>query len=103
MSPKRFAPLLGAATLMLLLGACVSDEDHGHRLHASVDYDGYYDDFYGPITDGYWGADGVFMFTTDQGRSYHRDEARHIQRDATAGHHNIHGHHEDGHTDKSDR
>lgn len=98
MHPIRFAPLIGAATLVLSLGACAYEGDH-HRDHyvASVDYDGYYDDYYGPITDGYWGQDGVFMFTTDQGRSYRRDDDHHIQRDASAGRHNIHGHHEDSH------
>ena len=96
MKPRSSFAFAGAVGLVLLLGACAYGGDHrdGYRT-TGVDFDGYYDDAYGPITDGYWGEDGVFLFTTDQGQSYRRDDEHHVQRDASPGRHHIHGHHED--------
>ncbi|OCC22773.1 hypothetical protein MB02_15300 [Croceicoccus estronivorus] len=50
----------------------------GERHHP---YEGWYDDYYGPIYDGYWSEDGSFYFRVD-GRDahYRRDEQQHFRR-----------------------
>ncbi len=58
---------------------------------AAVGYDGYYDDYYGPFDDGYWGADGGFYYRGSD-HSYHRDTGGHFSRQAANGMHPVHGH-----------
>ena len=55
-----------------------------------IDYDGYYDDYYGPFYDGYWAADGFFYFADGPGRSYRRDDFHHFRREASVGFHGVH-------------
>lgn len=93
MTVKRFSPLIGAAAVALLLVGCASRGD-GFRT-ADVDYDGYYDNYYGPISDGYWGSNGMFYYQAGEGHAYHRDGAHHVRRDAATGFQTIHGHHND--------
>jgi len=101
MNVKHLSPLIAASALALLLAGCMSDDDHHNGFRtAGVDYDGYYDDAYGPITDGYWGSDGAFYYAIGGARSYRRDDDHHVQRDASAGRHNIHGHHDDSNDGK---
>src|SRR5260221_12661466 len=48
-------------------------------------YHGYYDDYYGPIYDGYWGSNGLFYFrSSEQDRHFRRGDPAHFRRDATA-------------------
>jgi hypothetical protein len=48
-------------------------------------YNGYYDDYYGPIYDGYWGSDGGFYYRSNQNeRGYHRGDTRHFTQTAPA-------------------
>ncbi len=67
--------LLATAALLpaLTLGACVGEGYYGGRdgygYAGPVAYDGYYDDFYGPVYDGYWGTDGAFY---DRGGDHER-------------------------------
>lgn len=58
--------------------------------HNPVAYDGYYDDFYGPFYDGYWG-DGGFYYSTGEGRPYVRDEGNHFRHESMDGMHSFHG------------
>ncbi len=59
----------------------------------SIDYDRFYDDYYGLFYDGYWGPGDVFFYTDALGHPYHRDDAHHFRHDAGDGFHAIHGHH----------
>ena len=82
--------LLSALALVLAtsgLGACTT----GYYGSAGYSYyDGYYDDFYGPVGYGYWGDDDYFYYSRD-GRGYVRDDARHFRRDqAQGGGHQFH-------------
>jgi hypothetical protein len=64
---------LGVALATLSLLACAS-YDHGRRGgYASLDYDAYYDDAYGPFYDGYWGDDGGFYYRNGPGRPFGRE------------------------------
>ena len=58
------------------------------------DYDIFYDGFYGDITDGYWSDDGWFYYRDAKGQGFHRDDARHVRRDAAQGYHSAHVHHD---------
>jgi len=96
MTRKIFAPLMGAAAVALLLAGCADMGGYGHRNYAamSIDYDGYYDNYYGPINDGYWGSDGVFWYSNARGHGYQRDDAHHVRRDSATGFSTLHGHHD---------
>ena len=52
--------------------------------------DGYYDGFYGPFDDGYWGNDGFFWYT-DRSHAWHRDDGGHFHHDAGRGWNHVHG------------
>ncbi len=44
-------------------------------------YDGYYDGFYGPIYDGYWGTDNYFYYRSGaHERRYRRGDSAHFHR-----------------------
>jgi hypothetical protein len=98
MPTKKLAALLGAAAIAALLSACASDDGRHHH-HAyvvgGIDYDGFYDDYYGPIQDGYWGTDNYFYYQDGPGHPYRRDEGGHVRHEAAGGFHAIHGHHSD--------
>jgi hypothetical protein len=84
---------LAAATIGVLLAGCASTYyagDYGHGPVAVVGYDGYYDDYYGPFVDGYWGADGGFYYRGPD-HHYHRDVGGHFSRVAAQGMHPVHG------------
>lgn len=98
MSTKKLAILIGSVAAVALLTGCAYDDGrHHHHAYVAggIDYDGYYDDYYGPIADGYWGTDNFFYYTDGPGHPYRRDEGRHIRREAANGFHTIHGHHSD--------
>jgi len=104
MASKTIIALAGSAfAASLMLMGC---EDMGYHHHdglevgvgvdvdpGSVDYDGYYDDYYGPVADGYWGTDGAFYYTDAIGHPYRRGDAAHFRHDAAEGFHAMHGHH----------
>lgn len=79
--------LIAAATLPL--AACATDDYYGGRGYASIGYSdgyypysGYYDGFYGPVYDGYWGADDYFYYrSAPTARAYIRGDRDHFRRD----------------------
>ncbi len=81
---------IGAAAL---LTACADSYGRGPAgPYADVDYTGYYDDFYGPFSGGYWGPGDVFYYSDSAGR-YHRDRAHHFRRaPGGTGFHTFQGH-----------
>jgi hypothetical protein len=88
---QRLALVVAAA---IGLGACESDFHHGLFARADVAYaDGYYDDFYGPFYDGYWGDGDVFYYRAARDGDFRRDDAHHFTRSAAGGgFHNFHVH-----------
>jgi hypothetical protein len=58
---------------------------------ADIEYDGYYDGYYGQIYDGYWGDNGVFFYRTGEGGRWSRGDTTHFRRDAAPGFNHIHG------------
>lgn len=82
--------MLIAAALggMLILPAC-ADEGGAYYGAAVGPADVYYDSFYGPYTDGYWGPDAFFYYRGPDGR-FIRDEGRHFRRERFEGAHRFH-------------
>ena len=84
--------LIAAAVVVsaIALGAC---EEYGPAgPYADVDFNGYYDDAYGPFYGGYWGDGGIFYYADKDGRHFHRDTGHHFRSDAVSGYHPIQGH-----------
>jgi hypothetical protein len=84
---KRLIIALCATIPPALLGGCAS-YGYGADVYAGgpYAYDGYYDDFYGPIYDGYWGDDGFFYFRSgDRDRRFRRGDAAHFSRGSATG------------------
>lgn len=79
--------LLGAAALLTLAG-CAGPGYVGGG--AMAGYDGFYDDYYGPIYDGYWGDGGVFFYRSHPHGRYIRDGGGHFRHDAVNGFHSMH-------------
>ena len=75
----------------LVLAACATA--FGGYTPLGVDYDGFYDGYYGPVADGYWGDDGVFRFRDSLGHAFSRDEGQHFRHDAAPNFQHFHGHH----------
>jgi hypothetical protein len=49
----------------------------------SYPYNGWYDGYYGPIYDGYWGRDGFFYYrSAPDARAFRRGDRNHFRRDA---------------------
>jgi hypothetical protein len=92
---KRIFLVLGAGAACIGLGACV---DHVYSARQPADfyvnhpvaYDGYYDDFYGAIYDGYWGDEG-FYYSKRMGEPFLVDHGNHFRREAGPGFHAFHG------------
>jgi hypothetical protein len=76
--------LLSALALALAasgLAACASDYSYGYGYgDRYAYYDGYYDDYYGPVSYGYWGPDDYFYYSTVVGGPVIRDDAQHFRR-----------------------
>ena len=87
---KALIPLL----LALPLAACAESYD-GPYGPGPVVYDGFYDDYYGPIYDGYWGTGGAFYYRTHPNGRFVRDRSGHFRQNmggAPGGHfHPMHG------------
>ncbi|KQM19654.1 hypothetical protein [Novosphingobium sp. Leaf2] len=89
MNVKILALALAGTTLSL--SACATDGYGGYG-YSSVGwgtpyaYDGYYDGFYGPIYDGYWGRDNYFYYRNRDGdRRFRRADRNHFMRQAPMG------------------
>ena len=54
-------------------------------------YNAWYDGYYGPFMNGYWGADGAFYYRIMGGR-YLRDDSDHFRRSPAAGFQAVRGH-----------
>ncbi|THD58628.1 hypothetical protein [Phenylobacterium sp.] len=87
---KKLLIILAATTAIggAGLAGCASDGHH-YFGGGGGGYDAYYDDFYGPYVDGYWGDDGVFMFRHERGGEFARDESHHFRRDTASGFHGV--------------
>ena len=76
----------GAVALAIAGGLTASCEDtvYGRGVmtwSSHPDY-GWYDSYYGPFHDGYWGTDGLFWFRlNDRDRDYRPDRDRHFRHD----------------------
>lgn len=75
---------LALAVAATLPAACVNDVyGRGGLTWSSHPYHGWYNGFYGPFYDGYWGTDGYFWFRLDAAEQrYRRDKERHFRREA---------------------
>ena len=93
--------LCAAAAALLTLGGCASYDyaydpywygydpyEYGYD-QVALGYGSsiYYDDYYGPFWDGYWGPDGSFWFSAGPGRPFLRDFAGHFRHEAAFGFH----------------
>lgn len=90
----RFSTLLTlAATASLFAGCAAHVGPIGVAVGpvADVDYDAYYDGYYGPIYDGYWSDDGMFIYQASEGGHWMRGDATHFRHDTATGFNHIHG------------
>lgn len=78
--------LLGAGAALTLAG-CAGPAYVGGGV---VAYDGFYDNYYGPIYDGYWGDGGVFFYRSGPHGRYIRDRDGHFRRNAMTGYQPMH-------------
>lgn len=78
---------IALAFVATLPSACAGDTyGRGIVSWTSYPYHGWYNGFYGPFHDGYWGTDGYFYFRLlAEDRFYRRDRARHFRREAVHG------------------
>jgi hypothetical protein len=86
---KRLLIALCVTLPALPLAAC-ADGYYGGGAYAgsAYAYNGYYDDYYGPVYDGYWGDDGAFYYRgSDHDRHFHRGDPAHFSHDGAAGGH----------------
>ncbi len=83
--------MLIAAALggMMILPACAGG--YGYYGASAGPADVYYDGFYGPYTEGYWGPDAAFYYRGGDGR-FIRDESNHYRRGMFGGAHHYHSH-----------
>lgn len=78
---KTLLALLGA----LPLAACAGGYYGGPAGPGPIAYDGYYDDYYGQIDDGYWGDGDVFYYRPHGHGRYVPDRAHHFRHDMGGG------------------
>lgn len=86
---KKLLLALCATVPALSLGACATDYGYGYGpsyYGGPYSYAGYYDGFYGPIYDGYWGNDNYFYYRGGIGdRAYRRGDHAHFSRSGGGG------------------
>ncbi len=93
---NRFLLALSVGAVCAGLGACANENYYPRQtadfyIHHPVAYDGYYDDFYGNVYDGYWGDEG-FYYTMGENQPFLVDRANHFRReDGGQGFHAFHG------------
>lgn len=78
----RMKHALLALTASLALSACADNMGYGPYFGGER---AYYDDYYGPFYNGYWGGDGAFYYSPGRGRPYLRDEGNHFHHDMPGG------------------
>ena len=75
----------------LPLGACADGHGYGGvnvGVGTPYAYNGYYDDYYGAVYDGYWGDDGGFYYRSSANdRRYRRGDSAHFNQNAPSGGH----------------
>ncbi len=72
---------LAAAAGMLAAAGCASDGYYGggaYGYNSAAPADVWYDGYYGPYSEGYWGDGGAFYFRSQDGHVY-RDRADHFR------------------------
>jgi hypothetical protein len=86
----------GALTVALLslssvaLAGCAGGPGYQMDAAGPYAYDGWYDGYYGPIYDGYWGDDGNFYYRHGEGEGrFVRGDRNHFARQAPQGAHNF--------------
>jgi hypothetical protein len=82
--------LLAAAGVLALSGCAEGYYDGGYGFGGGGV--AYYDDFYGPFYDGYWGRDNTYYYRNGRHGAWTRDEGRHFRRGPDQGYHGVHGH-----------
>ena len=88
---KRLAYFAAVAAAAVSLTACMDNMGHHHDgPYAGAFIDGYYDDAYGPVYDGYWGDGDAFYYRGSANGEFRRDEAHHFSRQAGSGFHSMH-------------
>ena len=80
--------LICASAAAILLSGCAYDRP-AYYAEGAYPYPVYYDGYYGPIWDGYWGVDGFFYFVDVHGHQFRRDDGHHFSREAAAGFHAV--------------
>jgi hypothetical protein len=88
--------LLAAGALSVLIGLSACADDYGYYGAGYGTPDVYYDNYYGPYTDGYWGPDNFFYYRGGDGR-YLRDEGRHFRHERFERARGFHAHHDRDH------
>jgi hypothetical protein len=87
--------LLSAAVAPLALAGCYEEGygygggvAAGYGYGAPYAYNGWYDDYYGPFYDGYWGGDGFFYYRSSvNDRDFRRGDPNHFRRAPGGGDH----------------
>ena len=87
---KPLLLMLAAAGAALTLSACAGGPGYYRGGGAGVGDLAYYDDFYGPYFDGYWGDDGGYWFRASDHDAWRRDDGHHFQHMAANGFHDVH-------------
>ena len=82
--------ILVSSVAAALLCGCAEGYGYGYGGPAVVAYDGYYDDYYGPIYDGYWDS-GAFYYRNHEGEGFRRDDGQHFRHAASTGYHHVRG------------
>jgi len=79
----KFLSILAAGAALAALSAC--NEGYGTEVGwgpSGYAYDGWYDGYYGPVYEGYWGDDGGFWYRGNAGdHHWRRGDGTHFRRD----------------------
>jgi hypothetical protein len=87
---KRLAYFAAVAAAAVSLTACMDMGHHHGGPYAGAYVDGYYDDAYGPVYDGYWGDGDAFYYRGSADGEFRRDDAHHFSRATGNGFHPMH-------------
>jgi hypothetical protein len=90
---RRLIALAGVLAAAAGLSACAYDEAYygPPAVYADMDYEAWYDGFYGPFHGGFWGPGGRFYYWDQAHRHYHRDAGHHFARSDMPGFNSVHG------------
>jgi hypothetical protein len=86
---NRLATIICAASLTALTAACAGQGTSLAYADGGGPYDGFYDGYYGPFNDGYWGGDG-FFYNSDGFGGFLPDRGNHFRHTGGSGFHGIH-------------